>query len=461
MNVQRRLWFGFGITFFFLVVLTLAVFNESKRVSQAEKWVSHTHQVIAVLETLVSEMKDAETGQRGYLLTSEANYLEPYDSALKYSKIELEKLASLTADNPNQQARIVQIRGLMASKFAELAQTIELHREGEIKEALTMVKTSAGKQVMDEFRVLVTKMNDEENRLLDQRVTTSHQTARASSWAIYGGSGLVFLIISGVAFLTSKSISTDYRRLMDAEKSLTAANQELQNFVYRTSHDFKSPLLGINSMARFVEEDIKAGNTDEALSNLMRIRKNCDSIITIVGSTLQLVKTDLANNHIQAVDLESMFLGAQQRMAGIAEERQVEIRTGDGVRGLTINSDSDQLLTIIENLISNSIKYYQTDRKNSFVLINAIGRDQGAVDITVEDNGVGFPEKYQSQVFGMFKQFHPERAEGTGLGLYIVKKSVERLNGTISYDSSKDGTRFLVNLPRLEVTVAKAKPPSI
>jgi signal transduction histidine kinase len=79
----------------------------------------------------------------------------------------------------------------------------------------------------------------------------------------------------------------------------------------------------------------------------------------------------------------------------------------------------------------------------------AIVDADGSIAITINDNGVGIPTGRQTEVFGMFKQFHPGRANGTGLGMYIVKKSIERLSGGISFDSSSKGTQFYITLPNL------------
>ena len=169
----------------------------------------------------------------------------------------------------------------------------------------------------------------------------------------------------------------------------------------------------------------------------------------MVGSTLSLVKTDLADMTINRVSLTNLSQDVISKLEGYAESRKVEISIGENIADISIESDATHIRTIVENLVSNAIKYSNDQRDDSFVQIDAFTDINSSVKITIEDNGVGIPEKYQSQVFGMFKQFHPESSNGTGLGLYIVQKSVDRLNGSITFDSSSDGTRFNIVIPRL------------
>lgn len=135
---------------------------------------------------------------------------------------------------------------------------------------------------------------------------------------------------------------------------------------------------------------------------------------------------------------------------------------GDGIQKNTINSDPNHLMAALENIISNAIKYADGNRQQSFVAIDAALDSNGSVDITISDNGVGIPEKRHSEVFQMFKQFHPERANGNGLGMYIVKKSVLRIGGVISFDSTPKGTNFHLRIPHLATTphLATAQDPT-
>lgn len=126
------------------------------------KWVEHTYQVIKQTEEVLSELKDAETGQRGYLLTGKQSYLEPYHRANSTIHQKAIALRQLTRDNSNQQRRINAVEPLIAKKLAELKQTIDLRNNKELEAALAIVQTDRGKYLMDDIRQLATEIKNKE-----------------------------------------------------------------------------------------------------------------------------------------------------------------------------------------------------------------------------------------------------------------------------------------------------------
>ncbi|MBA6396939.1 MAG: CHASE3 domain sensor protein [Francisellaceae bacterium] len=227
MKVQRRIWFGYSITLIFFLIVTLVGNYTYKQLQIANQWVTHTHKVLGALEAITSVMKDAETGQRGYLLTSKENYLEPYNSALLNIPLKLKIIENLIDDNPQQQKEINQIKVLVDRKMAELDETIQLHRSGRAEEALKLVLTDQGKNIMDDIRVSFEEVLAVENNLLAYRSAVSNQAVDYSTWIIYGGSFFILLIAGLVAYLTSKTIGQEYIKLQTTQKSLFTTNQEL------------------------------------------------------------------------------------------------------------------------------------------------------------------------------------------------------------------------------------------
>jgi signal transduction histidine kinase len=108
--------------------------------------------------------------------------------------------------------------------------------------------------------------------------------------------------------------------------------------------------------------------------------------------------------------------------------------------------EPERLKLILRNLVRNALKYRNPQRSAPFVSIETKD-EHGWISIEVRDNGLGIPEKNQDQVFQMFRRFHTESAEGHGLGLAMVKKQVEYLEGKVSFSSNSDGTTFQVLLP--------------
>jgi len=132
-------------------------------------WIHHTNQVILISERLLGHLRDSETGQRGFLLTRNDNYLEPYNIGITKAKSDFDLLRKLTLDNMLQQTRLSKIQELMRNKFVELEETIQLSKQGKYDDALAIVKSDLGKNKMDAIRQQFSEFISEEERLLELR----------------------------------------------------------------------------------------------------------------------------------------------------------------------------------------------------------------------------------------------------------------------------------------------------
>jgi CheY-like chemotaxis protein/CHASE3 domain sensor protein len=196
---------------FFLISGALAWVNIRTLRDDNQK-IIHSHQVIVALDELLSTIKDAETGQRGFLLTDSEHYLDPYNMALLSVKAQLEDVRALTRDNPRQQERIKPLRLHIEGKLAELRQTIALRQTMGPEAALAVVKTDHGKAEMDAVRDQVAAMDQEEATLREQRLVEMNQAYNA---ALAGGigSGLVGMALTAlVAFLIMRAASGRQRQ---------------------------------------------------------------------------------------------------------------------------------------------------------------------------------------------------------------------------------------------------------
>jgi CheY-like chemotaxis protein/signal transduction histidine kinase/CHASE3 domain sensor protein len=193
------------------VAATLAVFliaflsyRSFQQRAEGARLVAHTLEVTAHLEVLLSTFQDAETGQRGFLLTGDEHYLEPYDQAVATFDGELLRLRTAIADNPQQVERFEALNRSGRSKMAELKQTIDLKRSGRPDAALAVVTTDRGKRDMDDIRAHVGAMKEAERRLLETR---TQELAAASSFVtevVWGGSALLLFLIAAAAALSSR-----------------------------------------------------------------------------------------------------------------------------------------------------------------------------------------------------------------------------------------------------------------
>jgi PAS domain S-box-containing protein len=173
-----------------LIAAAVLTYQNTRQLHHDAERVAQSHEVMTGLENLLSLAKDAETGQRGYLITGEARYLEPYNAAVAAINKQVDDVERLTADTPRQQARFPELRKCLSAKLKELEQTIALRKREGFDAAQKEVLTDRGKKEMDALRVVVEEMTQHEEGLLRERAAKAKQTYR---WAIVTG------LLSGVA----------------------------------------------------------------------------------------------------------------------------------------------------------------------------------------------------------------------------------------------------------------------
>ncbi len=187
--------FGLAGALLFFIVSGAVAYVNVQTISLDNAEIVHSHQVIVALDKLLSTAQDAETGQRGFLLTGNDSYLEPYDVAVTDLPSQIDEIARLTRDDPLQQARIASLRAHVAAKLAELRETIELRRTQNAQAALVIVNTNRGKAEMDAIRGELTTMVQEEDVLRDRRIA---EMSSAEETALAGGivSSLVGIVLT-------------------------------------------------------------------------------------------------------------------------------------------------------------------------------------------------------------------------------------------------------------------------
>ncbi|MEG3934749.1 MULTISPECIES: CHASE3 domain-containing protein [unclassified Microcoleus] len=203
-SLTRQITAGIGMAVALLIFNAATSYRNTLKLIENERWVSHTHRVLTELEATLSTLKDAETGQRGYLLTGEERYLEPYHSAIARINQQVVGLQQLTADNNRQQQRIRNLKIAIDSKLAELEGTINLRRQQKLEAALREVKSGRGKQIMGGIRQQIATMTAEETQLLQQRARESQTSATLTILTFTVATLVNFLLMLLVYYLVKR-----------------------------------------------------------------------------------------------------------------------------------------------------------------------------------------------------------------------------------------------------------------
>jgi len=208
-TIGTKIGGGFTLALLALLVIGLVSYRSITLLVDTSGQVTHTHHVIENLEQVLSLLKDAETGQRGYLITGEDRYLEPYNSAVGQVNQPLKQVRELTVDNPGQQRRISALEPLVAEKLAELKETIDIRKDPQkgFEAAKEVVLTDKGKKTMDDARKIVGAMEDEENSLLKKRADDSKASVDQTHYTIIFGTLAAVLFLGLVGFLITQNIS--------------------------------------------------------------------------------------------------------------------------------------------------------------------------------------------------------------------------------------------------------------
>lgn len=251
-------------------------------------------------------------------------------------------------------------------------------------------------------------------------------------------------VISAIIDITERKKSQ--RALELKALDLERANEELSQFAYRTSHDLKAPLITIQGLASYVEKDFASGKMEEAKRNLTKIISQSKKLERLVTDILSLTKADLSDIGEEDLDFKVMIEDIKERLADLISENKVKILT-EVSAGKLYQMQKSRITQILENLISNSVKYCNPRKNERFVNVRILDDNRGGSLIEVEDNGLGIPQQHQNELFKMFKRFHPNVAYGSGLGMSIVKKHVDKMGGRIRINSTENGTTIQMSFP--------------
>jgi CheY-like chemotaxis protein/CHASE3 domain sensor protein len=198
---------GFLLAILAMILIGVVSYLALKSRTESRLLVVQTIDVVSSLERLKARVVEAEAGQRGYLLTGEERYLEPYVAADAALVTEQRHLRDVLADNPKQLQRLNALQLLIGQKQAELVRTIDLRRAGSVQEALALVRTDAGRVLMEEIQTIVAQMSEDEQTLLEQREQKWQEASRFSVFVTLGGTVLLLVLI----VIAAVTASRDYR----------------------------------------------------------------------------------------------------------------------------------------------------------------------------------------------------------------------------------------------------------
>ncbi|HYJ11776.1 MAG TPA: CHASE3 domain-containing protein, partial [Polyangiaceae bacterium] len=203
----KKLALGFAVAVLTVMVIGVSGYRSTAQLIENDRLVEHTHEVKRTLAQLLSSLKDVETGQRGFLLTGDETFLEPYYAGLKETEKMLADARRMTADNPLQQRRLVELGPAVEARLASLARRIEQYRSHGLEPIQKGGLLNEGKERMLQVRKLVAELDQTESQLLRERRQQSEQSASSAQATILWGSLMGGALVLGAALVITRSLS--------------------------------------------------------------------------------------------------------------------------------------------------------------------------------------------------------------------------------------------------------------
>lgn len=229
------------------------------------------------------------------------------------------------------------------------------------------------------------------------------------------------------------------------EKDILEANAELEEFSYRTSHDLRSPIASSLGLLGIARDMIDTGDTRDLKEVLGRVESSFRKLDHLIQNIISLTRTKAMDEAESRIPIAQTVRETLERLHYMdkGQRLRIDITIDDE---LTTMRRASRFQIIIDNLLSNAIKYQDPMQASPEIRIGAAMND-GNLVLTVADNGLGIEPGTEHLLFQMFKRLHPQHSFGSGLGLYILKKSVDQLGGTVAFDRLQSGSLFTVTLP--------------
>lgn len=411
----------------------------------------------AGISDLRSLAYDVQGGERGFLLTGDERYLVALDQANAAVDTQIDSCLRYARDEPRDvRTRVNDIISLVRQRFAQMNQVLKVQGTQGFAAAVELTKTNGSEDTLEKMR---RRIGDLELRLDKQQTAylDSQRRLNRLRFVVFAVGTLVligvmvwlyndmlsYLQARDVAHAQLESLNAELEaRIAERTSDLTRANEELQQFAYVASHDLQEPLRTITSFTQLLEERYKSRLDEDADEFIGFIVSSSRRMTDLINGLLAVVRLRKTGQATTPVSFEKLLDEAVISLQASIRENQAEVEHGS-LPALVV--DGVQFSQVLQNLISNAIKYRRADPPRIRVEAK---RDHTYWTFSVSDNGQGFKQQFAERIFGLFQRLHGRAVEGTGMGLSIARKIVERHGGRIWAESTEGvGSTFYFSLP--------------
>ena len=454
------------------LLLALVSYRTSYEHIESVRETLSTNDFLQRLIELLSTLKDAETGQRGYLLTGQPAYLAPYTSAEESIPSQLSRIDSLAQSHGLQQQQVSKLHWLVEAKMAELRLTIHLQQQSEPAAALAEVRTGRGQAYMSELRDLINQIVKKQRADFERKLNDQRRSQQVLEAVLAIGVGLGFLLLFlafrfGTLYAREREraeqevqrtnaslelrvqertleLETRTKELEAKKAELERSNEDLLQFAYISSHDLQEPLRTIASYVGLLAKRY-SGQLDERANEYIQFAvEGAGRMQNLINDLLRYARAGTQPPETKQVPAGRIVQTALNNLRAAIVASKAAVHVHDLP---VIFADETKLTQVVQNLIANAIKF-QKPGLSPEVTVQASYESHEWV-FSISDNGIGFDEKYTDRIFQVFQRLHGVgKYPGTGIGLAICRRILEHHGGRLWARSELGvGSTFFFSIP--------------
>ncbi len=449
--------------------------NTIQGLSRTQQSLDNTNMLSTAIEQLHLSVVQAESGQRGYLLTQADDYLVPYYDAIAQIESQTSHVSDLHSEIDGQAQRIAQLLLLVEAKIVELKKTVKLALNDKEQRALLILNSHEGRDLYREIRE---RVNDIQERELLFKVSHFSKLAQIKKEAkiTFGITAVTSaLLILGMFLLARLNLKNAavYRAELEMQNEtlaskvtertqeltlysdeLSRSNRELEEFAFVASHDLQEPLRKIQAFSDRLESMFKDELGEKGTDYIARMKNAAQRMSNLINDLLEFSRVTTRGKDFTDTDLNSILNDIKSDLEIAINECNAQIVTANMP---VIQADPSQMHQLFLNLISNAVKFRAPNVDPviniDFERVSEFSEDHNSEIswhvITVRDNGIGFSDEYADKIFVPFQRLHGRsQYKGTGIGLSVCRRIVERHGGSIAAISTLgEGATFIIKLP--------------
>ncbi len=439
-----------------------------------------TSRVISAVNKLHVAVLRAESGTRGFLLTEDEAYLEEYTETLNnFTALADEvEVSALASDLPQQSQRIEKLLALTRVKINGMVRIVELVRVGDLNQAFTLLESDRGLDLYNDFENMFERIDSSERDIQGTHLASLMKLRRDSVNTLLISSGTTLFLIISIFLLLKANIRENEKHkdtLVDVNEDLehkisertqelriysdelARSNRELEDFAFVASHDLQEPLRKIRAFGNRLDSGYKDVMDERGQDFLARMLNAAERMSMLISDLLSFSRVSTRGKDFEQVNVGEVIDGVLGDLEIAIEEKGANVVVQDIP---TIRADKSQIDQLFLNLLSNALKF-QTADKEPLIEITAttpseadmkdilLADEYDWIKIQISDNGIGFEQSFAEKIFAPFQRLHGRSEyKGTGIGLAVCRRIVERHNGQISAKSSPGkGATFTILLP--------------